>query len=69
MILYYIDYTEVPNGNFQAIIKYCQELKEFYLENVYDNRQLTEDDLEFLVKNISPKIVRLNLSKQPKCRG
>ena len=63
-ILNYTDYTEVPNGNFQAIIKHCQELKEVDMANVIDNQQLTEDDLEFLVKNISPNIVRLNLSNQ-----
>ena len=63
-ILNYTEYTEVRNGNFQAIIKHCQELKEVDMANVNDNPQLTEDDLEFLVKNISPNIVRLNLSNQ-----
>ena len=49
--------------NLQAIIKCCQELKELAfikrnkrLHDVYD------EDLEFLAKNISPNVVKLNLS-------
>jgi hypothetical protein len=57
------DYT-VPNGNYQAIIKCCQELKEVDLALVNDSPELTEDDIEFLAKNISPNIVRLNLCHQ-----
>ena len=54
----------VPNGNFQAIIKHCQELKEVDVTNINDNPQLEDDDLEFFVENISLNIVRLNLSNQ-----
>ena len=62
------DYTvlkePVLNGNFQAIIKCCQELKEVDLAYGHDGPQLTEDDIEFLAKNISPNVVKLNLSNQ-----
>ena len=57
------DYT-VLNGNFQAIIKCCQELKEVDLAYGNDSPQLTEDDLEFLANNISPNVVKLNLGHQ-----
>ena len=57
------DYT-VPNGNYQAIIKCCQELKEVDLAFLNDSPELSEDDVEFLAKSISPNIVKLNLCHQ-----
>ena len=54
------DFTE-PNGNLKTIIKCCQELKELSFINENEN-WLAEDDLEFLAKNISPNVVKLNLS-------
>ena len=57
------DYT-VPNGNYQAIIKYCQELKEVDLAFLNDSPELSENDIEFLAKSISPNIVKLNLCHQ-----
>ena len=56
------DFT-MPEAYFQSIIQCCQELKEVDLAYV-DMPQLTEDDLEFLAKNISPNVVKLNLSHQ-----
>jgi hypothetical protein len=56
------DYT--MTGNFQEIIKCCQELKEVDLAYGNDGPQLEEDDLEFLARNISPNVVKLNLSHQ-----
>ena len=53
----------MPEAYFQSIIQCCQELKEVDLAYV-DMPQLTEDDLEFLAKNISPNVVKLNLSHQ-----
>ena len=53
----------MPEAYFQSIIRCCQELKEIDLAYV-DMPQLTEDDLEFLAKNISPNVVKLNLSHQ-----
>ena len=52
-----LDYT-VPNGHLQAIIKSCQELKELTFIN--EHKQLL--NLKFLAKNISPNVVKLNLS-------
>ena len=49
-----LDYT-VSNGNLQAIIKSCHELKE--LTFIYHYH-----DLEFLSKKISPNVIKLNLS-------
>ena len=57
-----MDYTVL--GNYQAIIKCCQELKELDMALGDNSPQLEEDDLEFLAKNISPNIVKLNLSQQ-----
>ena len=57
------DYT--VRGNLQAIIKCCQELKEVNLAcGISYGPQCEEDDLEFLAKNISPNVVKLNLSQQ-----
>ena len=56
------DFT-MPEAYFQSIIQCCQELKEVDLAYI-DMPQLTEDDLEFLAKNISPNVVKLNLSQQ-----
>ena len=46
--------------NLHSIIKCCQELKELVLIN--GDKWLNYEDLEFLVKNISPNVVKLNLS-------
>ena len=46
----------------QEIIKCCQELKEVDLAYVNDAEGLTDDDLELLAKNISPKVEKLNLA-------
>ena len=46
----------------QEIIKRCQELKEIDLAYMNLNRGLKDDDLAFLVKNIPPKVEKLNLS-------
>ena len=68
---YYLDYLNttvykldktVPNRNFPAIIKYCQELKEVDLNFINDVGNLSGEDLEFLAKNISPNVEKLNLS-------
>ena len=52
----------VPNSNIQLIIKRCQELKEVHLAYNNERRGPTDDDLEFLAKNISPNLEKLNLS-------
>ena len=68
---YYLDYLNitvyeldyfVPNRNFPAIIKNCQELKEVDLNFINDVGNLSRDDLEFLAKNISTNVEKLNLS-------
>ena len=51
----------MPRGNFQAIIKSCQELKELAFINI-DANCLPDDDLEFLARNISPNVVKVNLT-------
>ena len=48
--------------NIQVIIKRCQELKEVYLAYNNEDKGHTDDDLEFLAKNISPNLEKLNLS-------
>ena len=48
----------------QEIIKCCKELKEVHLAFVNDTGAdggLTDDCLEFLVKNIPPNVEKLNL--------
>ena len=54
--------TCYPFSYFQEIIKRCQELKEVDLAFVNLNKGLTDEDLEFLAKNINPNIEKLNLS-------
>ena len=54
--------TCYPFSYFQEIIKCCQELKEVDLAFVDLNEGLTDEDLEFLAKNINPNIEKLNLS-------
>ena len=54
------DYT-VPRGNFQAIIKSCQELKELAFINS-DANCLPDEDLEFLARNLSQNVVKVNLT-------
>ena len=65
-----LDY-EVPNGDFQSIIKSCQQLKELDLNYVVFashianvNEGLSDDDLEILAKNVSPNVEKLNLINQ-----
>ena len=45
-----------------VIIKSCQELKEVYLAYNNDKKGPTDDELEFLAKNISPNLEKLDLS-------
>ena len=54
----------MPNGDFQAIIKCCQELKEVHLANDKKEHALTAEDLQFLAKNISPNVLKLTLTFQ-----
>ena len=51
-----------PLGNLQIMIKFCQELKELSFITKKKDNWLREDDLDFLARNISPNIVKLNLS-------
>ena len=69
---YVHDPWRILNENFQAMIKCCQELKEIGLahmnhscglSNIDDNLEFV-DNLETLAKNISPNVVKLNLSHQ-----
>ena len=48
-------------SDFQEIIKYCQELKELDLNFINEHDGINDDDLEFLVENISPNVERFNL--------
>ena len=57
-----VEISSYPNNYLQEIIKCCQELKEVDLAHVDEARGLTKGDLEFLVRNIPPKIEKLNLS-------
>ena len=50
----------LKSSKLQAIITSCQELKEFAFNN--GNKWLRDINLEFLARNISPNIVKLNLS-------
>ena len=54
-------YQTVPNGNFQTIIKCCQDLKEVDLNCINGNIGIPQDNLEFLIRNISPNVEKLNL--------
>ena len=54
----------VPNGNFQAIIKCCQELKDVDLGYINEDEGLSEEDLELLAEKIPPNVEKLNLSHQ-----
>jgi hypothetical protein len=61
----------VPNGDFQSIIKSCQELKELDLNyvnasNIANENEglLSDEDLEILAENISPNVEQLNLINQ-----
>ena len=54
----------VPNGNFQAIIKCCQELKDVDLGYINEDKGLSEEDLELLAEKIPPNVEKLNLSHQ-----
>ena len=58
---YIIDHPYSPAGNLQIIIEWCRELKELSFIKKEENC-LRKDDLEFLAKNISPNVVKLNLS-------
>ena len=63
--IYRLDYN-VPIGNFEAIIKLCQELKQVDLNCFSNNMYYMEegleyDHLEFLAKNITPNVEKLDL--------
>ena len=51
----------VPNGNLQAIIKCCQELKEVNLNYINGSEGLSAIDIELLANNINPNVEKLNL--------
>ena len=51
-------------SDFQEIIKYCQELKELDLNFINEHDGINDDDLEFLVENISPNVERFKLIDQ-----
>ena len=53
-----------PNTDFQAIIKCCQELKELSLNDINEKEGLSDKNLKFLAKNITPNVEKLNLSNQ-----
>ena len=57
-----VEISSYPNNYLREIIKCCQELKEVDLAHVDETGGLTKGDLEFLVRNIPPKIEKLNLS-------
>ena len=53
----------LANKNLQEIIKCCQELKEVDLAYVNDeDKGITDNDFEYLAKNISPNVEKLNLN-------
>ena len=54
-------YETVPNGNFQTIIKCCQELKEIDLHFINGDIGIPQENLEFLIRNISSNVEKLNL--------
>ena len=49
------------HSNLRAIIKCCPELKELTFIN-YENNWFDDANLDFLAKNISPNVVKVNLS-------
>jgi len=55
-----VEISSYPNNHLQEIIKCCQELKEVDLAHQLET-WLTSGDLEFLVRNIPPKIEKLDL--------
>ena len=57
---YDTSYT-VLKSNIQAIIKCCQELKELDLNFFNEHVGLPDIDLEFLARNITPNVEKLNL--------
>jgi hypothetical protein len=65
-LMYILDYT-APIGNFEAIIKFCQELKEIDLNCFINNLNwrieswLKDDNLKFLATNIASNIEKLDL--------
>ena len=56
-----LDRNTVPNGNLQAIIKCCQELKEVDLNYINGSEGLSAIDIELLANNINPNVEKLNL--------
>jgi hypothetical protein len=54
-------YIVQKRDKLRAIIKHCQELKELAFIDDFKNC-LFNDDLEYFAKNISPNVVKLNLS-------
>ena len=57
----YVGEYIMHHGNFQSIIKSCQELKEVNLDYINGKEGLSEVDLEFFAKNITTNIEKLNL--------
>ena len=57
-------YDAVPNGNFQTIIKCCQELKEVHLDDFNGDVGLPEENLDFLSANTPPNVEKLHLKNQ-----
>ena len=60
-----VEISSYPNNYLQEIIKCCQELKEVDLAHQLETGTggLTNGDLDFLVRNIPPKIEKLNLRR------
>jgi hypothetical protein len=53
--------NNVPNGNLQAIINCCQELKEVNLNYINGFKGLSNVDIELLANNITLNVEKLNL--------
>ena len=56
----YFTLPKTPNGNFNAIIQCCQELKEVNLHCTSGEQGLADYDLKFLVSNITPNLEEIN---------
>ena len=56
-----VEISSYSNNYLQEIIKCCPELKEVDLAHQMESGGLTPRDLELLVRNIPPKIEKLNL--------
>ena len=56
-----LNYT-VSNSNIQEIIKCCQGLEEFHLGYINENNGLKDEDVQFLARNVSSNLKKLDLS-------